>query len=53
VLDIALEEENTACCYAHQNKFWVKDPDGYEWEVYHFIKDAKVKREANSLSPCC
>ena len=30
VMKIELEEKNTSCCYAVQNKFWVKDPDGYE-----------------------
>ena len=28
------EEVNTDCCYALQDKVWVKDPDGYEWEVF-------------------
>jgi len=22
------------CCHANQDKFWVRDPDGVEWEVY-------------------
>jgi len=29
------EEIGTACCYAKQDKFWVNDPDGTEWEVYY------------------
>ncbi len=33
------EEIGTKCCYALQDKFWVSDPDGYQWEVYHFHKD--------------
>lgn len=28
------EELNTDCCYALQDKIWVKDPNGYEWEVF-------------------
>jgi len=28
------EEVNTDCCYALQDKVWVKDPNGYEWEVF-------------------
>ncbi len=51
-LNIALEEEATNCCYATQNKFWVNDPDGYEWEVYHFIRDAE-KNEKNIAVTCC
>src|SRR5262249_12749461 len=27
-------QEGTVCCYALQNKCWVKDPDGNFWEVY-------------------
>jgi catechol 2,3-dioxygenase-like lactoylglutathione lyase family enzyme len=35
------EEMGTACCYAKQDKFWVNDPDGVEWEVYYFHEDAE------------
>lgn len=52
-LEIALEEHNTACCYARQEKFWVNDPDGYRWEVYHFVKDEETNDERYSISPCC
>ncbi|HUQ69100.1 MAG TPA: ArsI/CadI family heavy metal resistance metalloenzyme [Planctomycetaceae bacterium] len=27
-------EDNVECCYSHQTKFWVADPDGNSWEVY-------------------
>lgn len=33
------EEMGVSCCYALQDKFWVSDPDGYQWEVYYFHKD--------------
>ncbi len=49
---IELEEENTACCYAVQNKFWVSDPDGHRWEVYHFLKDVDTKTK-QVTSTCC
>src|SRR5207249_9456961 len=26
---------NVNCHHANQDKFWVKDPDGVEWEVYY------------------
>jgi catechol 2,3-dioxygenase-like lactoylglutathione lyase family enzyme len=29
-----VEEMGVNCCHANQDKFWVKDPDGFEWEVY-------------------
>ncbi|KAA9339164.1 glyoxalase/bleomycin resistance/dioxygenase family protein [Hymenobacter busanensis] len=35
------EEVGTSCCYAKQDKFWVNDPDGVEWEVYYFHEDAE------------
>lgn len=40
-LKIALEEEQTRCCYALQDKFWVHDPDGLQWEVYTFHEDSE------------
>ena len=33
------EETGVDCCYANQDKFWVEDPDGVEWEVYHLNYD--------------
>lgn len=35
------EEMGVNCCYARQDKFWVNDPDGVEWEVYYFQEDAE------------
>ncbi|CAN5447669.1 ArsI/CadI family heavy metal resistance metalloenzyme [soil metagenome] len=33
------EEMQTTCCYALQDKAWVSDPDGNEWEVFTVIED--------------
>ena len=33
------EEIGVNCCHANQDKFWVQDPDGVEWEVYHLNHD--------------
>ena len=33
------EEMQTDCCYALQDKAWVDDPDGNEWEVFTVIQD--------------
>jgi uncharacterized glyoxalase superfamily protein PhnB len=33
------DEMQTNCCYALQDKSWVKDPDGNEWEVFVVLKD--------------
>jgi len=36
---IAREEMQTNCCYATQDKAWVRDPDGNEWEVFVVLQD--------------
>jgi catechol 2,3-dioxygenase-like lactoylglutathione lyase family enzyme len=54
------EEVNTDCCYALQDKVWVKDPNGYEWEVFT-VKvadtrpDLQIKTSAASVAgaACC
>ena len=33
------EEMAVDCCHANQDKFWVRDPDGVEWEIYHLNRD--------------
>lgn len=50
------EEIGTACCYAVQDKFWAKDPDGVQWEVYYFHEDAEFNDphyESADASACC
>jgi len=36
---ITRDEMQTSCCYAVQDKSWVRDPDGNEWEVFVVLKD--------------
>lgn len=36
---IARDEMQTSCCYALQDKAWVRDPDGNEWEVFVVLED--------------
>jgi catechol 2,3-dioxygenase-like lactoylglutathione lyase family enzyme len=36
---VARDEMQTSCCYALQDKAWVRDPDGNEWEVFVVLKD--------------
>lgn len=36
---ITRDEMQTNCCYATQDKTWVHDPDGNEWEVFVVLKD--------------
>ena len=33
------DEMQTNCCYAIQDKAWVRDPDGNEWEVFVVLED--------------
>ena len=33
------DEMQTDCCYATQDKTWVRDPDGNEWEVFVVLLD--------------
>lgn len=44
------EEMNVDCCHANQDKFWVKDPDGAQWEIYVLNHDIE---EPESSSACC
>lgn len=37
----AREEMNVTCCYATQDKFWVTDPDGNEWEFFYTKGDVE------------
>lgn len=50
------EEIGTACCYAVQDKFWVTDPNGVQWEVYYFHEDADFNDphyETQDANACC
>jgi predicted enzyme related to lactoylglutathione lyase len=35
----AFDEMDTSCCYARQDKIWVRDPDGAPWEVFATHED--------------
>jgi catechol 2,3-dioxygenase-like lactoylglutathione lyase family enzyme len=51
---IPRDEMQTTCCYALQDKTWVNDPDGNEWEVFVVLKDnlgAEAKKSADAT--CC
>lgn len=44
-----LEEHNTDCCYALQDKVWVTDPDGNRWEIF-VVKVADTAPEQTVIS---
>lgn len=53
---VSLEEIGTNCCFAEQDKYWVTDPSGIQWEVYYFHKDVEFNdpKYADSMaSQCC
>ena len=41
-------EEDTACCYAVQDKVWVTGPGRERWEVYTVLADARTDLEGQS-----
>jgi catechol 2,3-dioxygenase-like lactoylglutathione lyase family enzyme len=45
------EEMGVDCCHANQDKFWVQDPDGVEWEVYHLNYDLEGDEPVASSRP--
>lgn len=50
------QEEGTACCYAIQDKIWVTDPDGVQWEVYYFHQDVEFNDphyKSEQSEQCC
>jgi catechol 2,3-dioxygenase-like lactoylglutathione lyase family enzyme len=49
---IPRDEMQTDCCYAIQDKAWVRDPDGNEWEVFVVLKD-NLPEKVEAQSGCC
>jgi catechol 2,3-dioxygenase-like lactoylglutathione lyase family enzyme len=51
----SVDERDTTCCYARQDKFWVKGaPGGERWEIYTVLQDSPTFW-AQDASPgtCC
>jgi catechol 2,3-dioxygenase-like lactoylglutathione lyase family enzyme len=50
------EEHQTDCCYALQDKVWVRDPNGNRWEVFVVkVADTQPGLTAAASKPekCC
>jgi len=48
------EEMQTTCCYAVQDKAWVTDPDGNEWEAFAVLEDNLSEEvQAAADKSCC
>ena len=55
----SIDERDTTCCYARQNKFWVEGtPNGERWEIYAVLEDSPTFWGQNggqsaSAGTCC
>jgi catechol 2,3-dioxygenase-like lactoylglutathione lyase family enzyme len=48
----SIDERDSTCCYARQDKFWVENtPNGEHWEVYTVLEDSETF--AASTAACC
>jgi len=48
------EEIGVNCCHANQDKFWVEDPDGVDWEVYvlnHDLEESTLRATDVTSAP--
>jgi catechol 2,3-dioxygenase-like lactoylglutathione lyase family enzyme len=48
-----LEENDTACCYAVQDKVWVEGPGQEPWEVYVVKADSDVMAASPAAAAGC
>ena len=48
-----VEENDSACCYALQDKVWVTGPGKEPWEVYVVKADADTLVKADASPGCC
>jgi catechol 2,3-dioxygenase-like lactoylglutathione lyase family enzyme len=44
-------EMQTSCCFALQDKAWITDPDGNEWEVFTVLADVEMNTGQCCASP--
>jgi catechol 2,3-dioxygenase-like lactoylglutathione lyase family enzyme len=50
----SVDERDTTCCYARQDKFWVQGtPDGESWEVYTVLADSPTFYGEQDGPACC
>jgi catechol 2,3-dioxygenase-like lactoylglutathione lyase family enzyme len=50
---ITRDEIQTNCCFATQDKTWVMDPDGNEWEVFVVLEDDLPELLPAPRAECC
>jgi catechol 2,3-dioxygenase-like lactoylglutathione lyase family enzyme len=52
----SIDERDTTCCYARQDKFWVEGtPNGEQWEIYTVLADSPTFRleGTEESARCC
>ena len=50
----SVDERDTTCCYARQDKFWVQgSPGGERWEVYTVLADSQTFFGETDDGPAC
>jgi catechol 2,3-dioxygenase-like lactoylglutathione lyase family enzyme len=50
----SVDERDTTCCYAKQDKFWVSGtPDGESWEIYTVLADSPTPNGEADDQECC
>ena len=50
----SVDERDTTCCYAKQDKFWVDGtPNGESWEVYTVLADSPTPNGEAEGQDCC
>ena len=50
----SVDERDTTCCYARQDKFWVQGPsEGEQWEFYTVLGDSATFYGEEGGPACC
>jgi catechol 2,3-dioxygenase-like lactoylglutathione lyase family enzyme len=54
---VPMDERDTTCCYARQDKFWVQGaPNGERWEIYTVLQDSPTfwgEDGGSQAGACC
>jgi catechol 2,3-dioxygenase-like lactoylglutathione lyase family enzyme len=52
---VTVDERDSTCCYARQDKFWVENtPDGEQWEIYTVLSDSPTfAASQDGTRDCC
>jgi len=51
----ALDQPDSACCYARSDKYWTTDPQGIAWETFHTLDTIPVFGDSSRAKTraCC